>query len=225
MRALSLIGIAALAACGGTSSGWFEKPGVSMPLVSPTGAVMSRGVYRLPYADGSRVSVFDDARTHRPVTRVDLVGEPRQGQTHRIVAAAAGMVMAIQDGFAAQQSGRAAADCRNNYLWIAHPNGEWTLYSHMRHGTTTGDAGLSVGQHVTIGQYLGDEGSVGCAMLSHLHFEVAVPAKDNPIDQGGFITDNSESRRNRVPRFCLPEIGEVTKDAVYSARKCGQSSR
>jgi murein DD-endopeptidase MepM/ murein hydrolase activator NlpD len=225
MRAFSLIGIAALAACGTTSPGLFEKPGVSTPLRNPTGAIMSQGVYRLPYVDGSRVSVFDDARTHRPITRIDLVGEPRQGQTHRIVAAAAGIVMATQDGFAAQQSGRAAADCRNNYLWIAHPNGEWTLYSHMRHGTSTGDAGLSVGQHVTAGQYLGDEGSVGCAMLSHLHFEVAVPAKGNPIDGGGFITDNSESRRNRVPRFCLPETGEVTKDAEYLALRCERSPR
>ena len=29
-------------------------------------------VYRLPYADGTRVSVFDDAESHRPPTRIDL---------------------------------------------------------------------------------------------------------------------------------------------------------
>lgn len=189
------------------------------------GKPVSEGVYRLPYADGSRVSVFDDADTHRPAARVDLVGEPREGRTHRIVAAADGVVMAIQDGFGEQQSGRAAADCRNNYVWIAHPNGEWTLYSHMRLGTSTGAAGLKVGERVRAGRYLGDEGSVGCAMLSHLHFEIAVPTKANPIDPGGFVTDNAGSHRNRIPRFCLPEPAAVRKDAIYTAQPCPKRPR
>ena len=32
----------------------------------------SAGVYRLPYADGTQVKVFDDTRTHRPRARIDL---------------------------------------------------------------------------------------------------------------------------------------------------------
>ena len=194
------------------------------PIPSATDAPVlhlgSAGVYRLPYADGTRVSVFDDATTHRPVARIDLVGEPREGVEHRIVAAADGVVVAIQDRFAERQTGRAASECRNNFVWIAHPNGEWTLYSHMRQGTTTGKAGLKVGDSVTAGQYLGDEGDVGCAMLSHLHFEVAVPQSSNPIDAGGFVMDNDGSRRNRVPRFCTPDSAVLTKDASYTAQPC-----
>src|SRR5262245_58166308 len=67
----------------------------------------SQGLYRLPYADGTTVKVFDDARTHRPAGRVDLFGAA--GSTpYRVVAAAAGRIVAIQDQFAEQQSGRAA---------------------------------------------------------------------------------------------------------------------
>jgi hypothetical protein len=45
--------------------------------------------------------------------------------------------MAIQDSYSEQQSGRAAADCHNNYVWIAHLNGEWTNYSHLIRGSVT----------------------------------------------------------------------------------------
>ena len=185
----------------------------------------SEAVYRLPYAHGTRVSVFDDAATHRPAARIDLVGEPREKAVHRIVAAAPGKVMAVQDAFGERQSGRAASACRNNFVWLSHANGEWTLYSHMRRGTSSGKAGLKPGDRVEAGQYLGDEGDVGCAMLSHLHFEVAVPAKDRPIDAGGFVRDNDGSRRNRVPRFCAPHARTLGKGAVYTAAPCTKQRR
>ena len=188
-----------------------------------SGQAAAEGEYRIPYADGTRVSVFDDATSHRPVGALDLVGEPRTG-THRIVAAADGVVMAIEDAHAAKQSGRAAADCRNNYLWLAHANGEWTLYSHMRAGTTSKGAGLKVGERVVAGQYLGEEGEVGCAMLSHLHFEVAVPAEDQPIDAQGFLTDNAKRQRLRKPMFCGVPGGILVKAAEYVAAPCGSST-
>lgn len=181
----------------------------------------SSGQYRLPYADGTRLSVFDDDASHRPGGALDLVGEPREGRTHRIVAAADGTVMAIEDGYHEQQSGRAAAECRNNYVWLAHDNGEWTLYSHMRRETTRGAAGLEVGERVKAGQYLGDEGAVGCAMLSHLHFEVAVPAPgQQPIDPRGFLTNNAQRQRLRVPHFCGVPGGRVVKSREYTASPC-----
>ncbi|HKJ54673.1 MAG TPA: PKD domain-containing protein [Nitriliruptoraceae bacterium] len=61
----------------------------------------------------------------------------------------------------------------NNYVWVAHPNGEWTKYSHFRTGTVTTDAGWAVGDTVLVGQVLGEEGDVGFAGSTHLHFEVA----------------------------------------------------
>jgi murein DD-endopeptidase MepM/ murein hydrolase activator NlpD len=70
-----------------------------------------------------------------------------------IVAAAAGQVVAIRDNFSERQSGRAAADCRNNFAWIAHENGEWTGYSHMAQHSVTGKTKLHVGDTVKAGHY------------------------------------------------------------------------
>ncbi|MCW4462610.1 M23 family metallopeptidase [Sphingomonas sp. BT-65] len=178
----------------------------------------SAGIYRLPYADGTQLRVFDDTRTHRPRARIDLVAMgPRK--PYRIVAAAAGTVMAIQDSYGERQSGRAASECRNNFVWIAHPNGEWTGYSHMAKGSVTGLAKLKVGQKVRAGQLLGIEGDVGCAMLEHLHFEVAVPDPARPVDAGGFLTGNDGSKRNREPRFCGIS-GTINKEEVHTAKRC-----
>ncbi len=63
----------------------------------------------------------------------------------------------------------------NNYIWIAHPNGEWSKYTHMRTGSITGAPGnLSVGDTVLVGQALGIEADIGSATGRHLHHEVAV---------------------------------------------------
>jgi murein DD-endopeptidase MepM/ murein hydrolase activator NlpD len=179
----------------------------------------SRGIYRLPFADGTSVKVFDDFKTHRPKGRIDFFatgGKP----PFRVVAAAAGRIVAIQDAYSEQQSGRAAADCHNNYVWIAHPNGEWTNYSHLAHGTVTGKAALHVGDEVKAGTYLGDEGAVGCAMLNHVHFEVVDPRKDHPLDEGGFLQDNENGKRERQPRFCGVPGETARKDATYKAISC-----
>ena len=180
----------------------------------------SVGLYRLPFADGTQIKVFDDFLTHRPVGRVDLYAVGGT-EPYRVVAAAAGRIVAIQDGYSEQQSGRAAKDCHNNYVWIAHVNGEWTNYSHLAHGSVTGKAGLKVGDTVQAGQYLGDEDAVGCAMLKHVHFEVAVPDSTNPIDPGGFLTDNADGKRELDPRFCAVPGGYAVKGETYRAEACG----
>jgi murein DD-endopeptidase MepM/ murein hydrolase activator NlpD len=184
------------------------------PLIPP-----SAGFYRLPFADGVSVQAFDDARSHRPIGRVDLFAT--NGIEPFAVAAADGRVMAIQDGYAEQQSGRAAKDYYNKDVWIAHANGEWTNYSHLAHDSVTGKAHLKVGEPVKAGQYLGDEGSVGCAMLHHVHFEVAVPDPNHPIDAGGFLTDNDNGKRERDPRFCGVPSNIAKKGALYTAVSCG----
>jgi hypothetical protein len=179
----------------------------------------SSGTYRLPFADGTTVRIFDDFFSHRPVGRVDIYAI--QGHTpYRVVAAAAGRIVAIQDGYDEQQSGRAAKDCHNNYVWIAHPNGEWTNYSHVAPGSVTTKAKLAVGDSVSAGTYIGDEGAVGCAMLHHVHFEVAVPDRAHPIDDGGFLTDNDDGKRERIPRFCGVTGGVATKGSTYVATTC-----
>jgi len=191
----------------------------STALLTATAAAAdpSAGLYRLPFADGTQVKVFDDFTTHRPVGRIDFFAVIGTAP-YKVVAAADGIVMAIQDGFSEQQSGRAAKDCHNNYVWIAHPNGEWTNYSHVAHGTVSNH--LRVGDHVKAGDYLGDEGAVGCAMLNHVHFEVVVPAPDKAIDEGGFLLDNDGGKRERNPRLCGIPGGFAVKDATYTAGGC-----
>jgi murein DD-endopeptidase MepM/ murein hydrolase activator NlpD len=157
--------------------------------------------------------------THRPQGRIGFFAIDEQ-RRYRIIATAAGRVMAIQDSYSEQQSGRAAADCHNNYVWIAHANGEWTNYSHIAQGSATGRAKLRLGDAVEAGAYIGDEAAVGCAMLNHLHFEVAVPDSAKPIDDGGFLLDNEGGKRERSPRFCKVE-GVVVKDKTHRAGPCG----
>lgn len=150
-----------------------------------------------------------------------LISMPsRVRKPYRVVAAANGRVMAIQDSYGEQQNGRTAALCHNNYVWIAHANGEWSAYSHLARGSVTHKAGLKVSDMVKAGQYIGDEGAVGCAMLNHVHFEVALPDSKMPIDEGGFLTDNADAKRERNPRFCNVPAQFVTKDAEYRAGPC-----
>ena len=127
-----------------------------------------------------------------------------------------GVVRYIVDEFEARQSS-SARPCHNNYVWIEHPNGEWTKYSHMERGSSRGRAKLAIEDRVQAGAYLGDEGEVGCATRSHLHFEVAVPRdrSDPIIPTGGFIKGE-----NRIPRICdIP--GQVArKGNQYVAAPC-----
>ncbi len=168
-----------------------------------TASELSRGTYRIPYENGTKVHINRDFHDHNPPGKIDMAA--RGGGTHRIVAAAAGIVRFIEDSHSKQQHPmrwlRHTDDCNNNYVWIEHDNGEWSKYSHMQQGTTTGKAGLNVGDRVAEGTYLGDEGKVGCAWPQHLHFEIVVPAGAHPAiaDPSGMLTGYTrDSARNPV---------------------------
>jgi murein DD-endopeptidase MepM/ murein hydrolase activator NlpD len=188
-------------------------------LAWPGGAradTMSSGRYRIPYKSGTLAEVTNDHLTHEPKTRIDMVG--KVGDTpYRIVAAADGVIRFIVDRFSENRPGE--SPCNNNYVWIEHPNGEWTKYSHMTEGSVTGDAGLAVGDRVEAGIFLGYEDDVGCASGTHLHFEVAVPEDpDDPIDAEGFIRGGSA--RNRIPRICGIPHQTLVKGITYKAESC-----
>jgi murein DD-endopeptidase MepM/ murein hydrolase activator NlpD len=105
-------------------------------------------------------------------------------------------------------------------VWIAHPNGEWSNYSHLSQGSVTGLAKLKVGDEIAAGAFLGYEAAVGCAMLDHVHFEVAVPNDKTPVDSGGFLLDNEAGHRERNPRFCNVGGDTVVKGVTYRAEPC-----
>lgn len=93
-----------------------------------------------------------------------------------IVAAAAGVVTATNDGVADDCT---TGDCDGgggygNYVWIQHPDGTQTIYAHMRTWTVA----VSTGQSVACGDYLGQVGSSGYSTGPHLHFEVRDAAGD-----------------------------------------------
>jgi hypothetical protein len=131
----------------------------------------------------------------------------------------------------------------NNFVWIEHPNGEWTKYTHMQRGSVgqgtdnngNPGAGRVVGEYVDAGTSLGVEGDVGLAGGPHVHFEVAVP---NYVEGGtvadffcqGFlvndaVTDDVDgdgsddvNRQNRIPVFC--QVGFASAGATATAGPC-----
>ena len=152
----------------------------------------SNGVYAIPYEPGVSVRVNRDHLTHTPVNRIDMSG--KSGGPYKIVAAAAGTVKFVQDSY--NVNGGCA---NNNYVWIAHSNGEWTKYSHLAHDSASVDAGLSVGDKVKVGEFIGIEDDIGCASGDHLHWEVGVPddLSDPIVHSGGYIKG-----KNLIPRIC-----------------------
>jgi hypothetical protein len=106
-------------------------------------------------------------------------------------------------------------DCTryNNYVWIEHPNGEWTKYTHFGTGTVTIDYGWTLDAWVDAGDVLGLEDDIGQAtgtpIANHLHYEVARPndpdAPTLPLtsEKTGFI--DLSLAVNLVPRVCDDE--------------------
>lgn len=184
--------------------------------LSATAQTKSKGVYRIPYENGTSIKITNDFLTHKPLGRIDMNGA---GSPNKVVAAADGTIRYVVDSFSEQVDSDSGKPCTNNYVWIEHANGEWTKYSHMQKDSSTKKAKIKVGQFVKAGTYLGDEGKVGCASGDHLHFEVGVPKATNPITTtGGFLTDNEGSKRNRVPRICGISGGIFVDGQTYEAR-------
>jgi hypothetical protein len=192
---------------------------------------VSKGVYRLPYPDGTSVRFSNDHTNHpASLNRVDMTGQGTGPFT--VVASAAGWIRIIVenndticpnatndangDGIVTTTENNAAqmAACGtyagpstwccetdfednggtcpgsgtclstpNNFVWIEHPNGEWTKYTHMLNGSVgqgvdingNPGAGRFVGEFVGAATPLGIEADVGFASGVHVHFEVGVP--------------------------------------------------
>jgi hypothetical protein len=104
----------------------------------------------------------------------------------------------------------------NNYVWIEHPNGEWTKYSHFGTGTVSAN-GWSVGDWIEAGEVLGLENDVGVASGAHLHYEVGVP--NDPTDPTPFSTNGGFIQGvNRVPLVC--GIFTYSQGLVATADPC-----
>lgn len=191
----------------------------------------SQGVYRIPYADGTNVTVDFDYHTHNgTLNKLDLDG----GDGSTIVAAAGGWVRYVvenhgddggngdgmawdgsphvndpDDGMPFQDSdeegcmddvdmsdnaipdSQVTGRCSwyNNYVWIEHPNGEWTKYTHFQTQTVIPNEG----DWVDAGDPLGLQGNVGFSGSSHLHHELMVPDDPtDPINSFGFADSKGD---------------------------------
>jgi hypothetical protein len=202
----------------------------------------SDGIYRIAYENGSNVTVSRDHHDHSPAKdRIDMfvgIGTP-------MVAAASGWIRAVVDfnggtpnaGDGVDKNGAPQADALedncsgdgdgdnvvgscsdyNNYVWIEHPNGEWTKYSHV--GTGTATPLWSVGDWINAGEVIGVEGFVGAASGSHLHWEVGIPS--DPTDEtpfstlGGFLQGT-----NIVGRICDIPDNLFESGESYTAAAC-----
>lgn len=192
-----------------------------LTVVGCTSSDQSFLIYRLPNEANTDVRIWQDHLTHSPPNRIDMAGINGTAP-YRVVAAQAGTVRFIEDSNTENCCG---GSCDNNYVWIQHLGEEWTKYSHLATGSVTGSgaAGLSVGDAVSAGQYLGDESNIGRACGSndgrHLHFEVLVPNNpDNPT-----LSNQSTGEiagENRIPRFCGVPDQTVVKGEEYSAVAC-----
>jgi len=56
-----------------------------------------------------------------------------------------------------------------NYVAIAHPDGEYSMYGHLKTGSVT----VTKGSHVERGQQIAQVGDTGDSPLVHLHFQIA----------------------------------------------------
>ncbi len=196
---------------------------------------VSKGVYRLPYPDGTDINVSNNHIRHTPHNRIDMSAV---AANQNVVAAADGWIEYIVDTFdvncpsdpngtslpcngysgpagscCVQQNAMCNSGCRNNYVFIRHPNGEWTKYTHMQLNTVPNS--LSVGDFVTAGTVIGIEGDVGFASGPHVHFEVGVP---DFVDTSLPSTDPNYDPLGINPGSCatcgFPNVADGDSDTV-----------
>lgn len=182
----------------------------------------SKGIYRIPYQDNIMVSVTNDHIKHCPRGAIDMSGNSGNS-SYNIVAAASGWIRAISDSHNQQCTCHNGDNCDNNYVWMEHPNGEWTKYTHVQYHTASDLH--DEGDWVTVGSVIGVEGTVGCSTGDHCHFEVAVPfagVDDLYFDTGGGWIDK-DSAMNLVPLFCNVPGYIMKSGESYFAADCANA--
>lgn len=218
---------------------------------------LSSGVYRIPYSDGTSVNVNNDAHNHNnaydmAVGQGASIVAAASGWIRGIVehhgndpnagdgadamgnpyadAASDSLEHAClsNDSTNTVPGGPSTCSDYNNYVWIEHPNGEYTKYSHVGTGTVS-DNGWSEGDWINAGEEIGlenDPGAASCgncdpsARAFHLHWEVAFannPANDLMwTELGGFIQNGS-----RVPAVICDIAGnDLIAGQMYTANPC-----
>ncbi len=175
------------------------------------GVLVSANVFRMPYQAGTIVSVGQDTWSHQPWWRIDMSaigGNDFLGEWV-VVAAADGEVIALVDTYVNDPE-----DDGNNYVWLQHPNGEVTKYTHMSPGFGALFV-LPVGTTVLAGDVLGFEDEIGQASGPHVHFGVGVP--DDPAHP---LLGSELVGTYVVPQFCSMTGGWMVRGGEYESAAC-----
>jgi murein DD-endopeptidase MepM/ murein hydrolase activator NlpD len=238
---------------------------LSLSACAPGESKEAKNSYRVPYANGTVITPIQDYLTHStPNARMfDLQA---QEENTRLVAAAPGWVRYIEDSNAGGGDNNYVwiehphpycpklpnEAARNN--WPGKPDNydqtcepcekeycnEWTVHAHMQTGTVTNPApngaGLSPGDWVEAGDFIGLEGDVGGGngprIPRHLHWHVVTIAPGiNPSVGGGyesFVTNIlgcqpavATCRPELIPQVCYQGgTGVLRKGESYTAAAC-----
>ncbi len=108
-------------------------------------------------ADGGEVVAVENAVTQDWVARLQRAGETDDAYVRR-----------VSQYNMQSMKGDVHKALMGNYVVIAHANGLYTAYGHLKVGSVI----VAKGQHVTRGQAIGRVGDTGDSQMVHLHFQV-----------------------------------------------------
>lgn len=176
----------------------------------------SRGIYRLPFTELTSVHVDFDHETNCPRGGIKMHANGTPSNHYYIVAAADGWIRGNSD------NGCADLNC-SNYVWMEHPNGEWTFYQGLITGSFNDE--LTYGDWVTAGTLLGEEGYRSSADTEKgIYFVVVVPVDTDKVafnPQYGYPLEQWTDKV--VPLFCNVSDNLLSYGANYTALACGSS--
>jgi murein DD-endopeptidase MepM/ murein hydrolase activator NlpD len=209
----------------------------------------AQGEYRMPYANGTVVDVVTDHVTHSSPHAYMYDIQAQNGSPPQIVAAAPGWIRFIEDSHEEPTSDNNYVWIEHPYpfcpvdasrsSWPGKPANygstcipcnkqfcnEWTTYAHMTRNSVRGDAGLSEGDWVEAGAFLGYEDQVGEATIGdHLHWHVAVIPPDTQPTYNGYYWDYVEEtgiKPELIPIVCHAGGQSVLwRFGIYTAAGC-----
>jgi hypothetical protein len=203
----------------------------------------------MPYENGTVVDVINDHVTHSSPEAYMYDLKAQNAGPVEIVAAAPGWIRFIEDSHEEPTDDNNYVWIEHPYpfcpvdasraQWPGKPGNynstcipcdqefcnEWTTYAHMTKDSVRGDAGLSEGDWVEAGAFLGYEDQVGVADAGdHLHWHVAVIPPDTAPTYNGYYWDyvvESGVQPEVIPIVCH-EGGQsvLWRTGIYTAAGC-----
>jgi murein DD-endopeptidase MepM/ murein hydrolase activator NlpD len=223
-----------------------EAPVLMGTIVLLTGC--AQGEYRMPYENGTIVEVTNDHVTHDTPKAYMYDIKAQNASPAAVVAAAPGWIRFIEDSneeptknnnyvwiehpypFCPVDASRANWPGKpGNYNATCIPCdddfcNEWTTYAHMTKDSVRVAAGLSEGDWVAAGTFLGYEDDVGYASGVHLHWHVAVIPPDTKPTYNGYYLDyvNDTGLQPEVIPIVCHEGGRsvLWRNTTYTSAGC-----